>query len=143
MEFIVSKIEAAVEQLDWSIRLFLDQRAFIPAITLAGAAEELIGRSVGEQAAFLLLMRKLSQQYDLPERIVSHAHLNKAKNWLKHWDNQKDSATLTIELENEAVQYIVRALANLVEHDNSLPSEGPRFLEWLRRNRSDLMPCVP
>jgi len=44
MEFELTKIDAAVEQLDWAIRLFLDQKAYVPAITLAGAAEEILGK---------------------------------------------------------------------------------------------------
>ena len=39
MQFELSKIDAAVDQLDWSIRLFLDHQAYVPAITLAAAAE--------------------------------------------------------------------------------------------------------
>jgi len=36
MDYSLSKIDAAVDQLDWSIRLFLDHQAYVPAITLAG-----------------------------------------------------------------------------------------------------------
>jgi len=43
-----------------------------------------------------------------------------------------------LELDEEAIQYILRALANLAAHDGSLPSEGPRFALWLKRNRPDL-----
>ena len=131
MEYEVSKIEAAVDQLDWSIRLFLDHRAYIPAITLAGAAEEVIGGPLTDQSSFAALKRKLSTEHGLSEKVVSQLHLNRAKNWLKHWDGLRDSDTVSIELETEAVQYIVRALSNLVQHDRSLPSEGPRFLAWL------------
>jgi hypothetical protein len=44
MEFELSKIDAAVDQIDWAIRLFLDHQAYLPAITLAGAAEEILGK---------------------------------------------------------------------------------------------------
>jgi hypothetical protein len=43
-EFEFTKIDVAVDQLDWAIRLFLDHRAYVPAITLAGAAEEILGK---------------------------------------------------------------------------------------------------
>ena len=131
MEFHVSKIEAAVDQLDWAIRLFLDHRAYIPAITLAGAAEEVIGAALPDESAFTVLKRKLAAEHGLSEKVVSQLHLNKAKNWLKHWDGLNEDETVWIELETEAVQYIARALSNLVQHDRSLPSEGPRFLAWL------------
>jgi hypothetical protein len=131
MEYEVSKIEAAIDQLDWSIRLFLDYQAYIPAITLAGAAEEVIGGALSETSALTVLKRELSAEHGLSGKVVSQLHLNKTKNWLKHWDGLRDNETVWIELETEAVQYIVRALANLVQHDRSLPSEGPRFIAWL------------
>ena len=49
--FELSKIEIAVEQLNWAIRLFLEHKASVPAITLAGAAEEIVGQAVGELRA--------------------------------------------------------------------------------------------
>jgi hypothetical protein len=49
-----------------------------------------------------------------------------------------DDETIHLELETETVQYILRAISNLISHDRSLPSEGPRFLRWLEVNRKDL-----
>ena len=49
MKYQVTKIEAAVDQLDWAIKLFLDHQAYIPSITLAGAAEEILGESVSSE----------------------------------------------------------------------------------------------
>ena len=133
MNYTVTKIDAAVEQMDWAIKLFLDHQAYIPAITLAGAAEEIVGEILGERSVFSQLKKKFCEQYSLSEKVVSQAYLNKAKNWLKHWKEMQDKEQVDIELEEEAVQYIVRALTNLVLHDRSLPSEGPRFFEWLAR----------
>lgn len=143
MEYTVSKIEAAVDQLDWSIRLFLDHQAFIPAITLAGAAEEIIGQTLGDQSAFALLKRRITAQTGLPESTVSQVHLNRAKNWAKHWLGMKDDEAIHLELEAEAIQYILRALSNLIGHDRTLPSEGPRFFSWLKENRKDLYAIEP
>ncbi len=50
----------------------------------------------------------------------------------------KDEESIEIELETEAIQYIARAIANLISHDNSLSSESPRFFEWVHENRKDL-----
>jgi hypothetical protein len=138
MEFVISKINAAVDQLDWSIRLFLDHQAYVPAITLAGAAEEIIGETLSGGSAFSLLKSRLSAEYGLPEKVVSQSYLNKSKNWLKHWQGLKDEETVSLELETEAIQYIVRAVANLIGHDRSLPSEGLRFFQWLSTHRPDL-----
>lgn len=70
MEYVISKIDAAVDQIDWSIRLFLDHQAYVPAITLAGAAEEIIGETLSDQSAFSMLKERLSTQYQLSEKIV-------------------------------------------------------------------------
>lgn len=136
MEYVISKIDAAVDQLDWAIRLLLDHQAYVPAITLAGAAEEIIGATLEDQAAFKILTQRLSAQYGLSPAMVTQAHLNKAKNWLKHWQGLKDDETVALELEKEAVQYIIRACTNLIAHDRSLPSEGPRFFAWLSTDRT-------
>lgn len=138
IEYVISKIGAAVDQIDWSIRLFLDYQAYVPAITLAGAAEEIIGETLGNQSAFSILKDELSTDYNLPGKIVSQSHLNKAKNWLKHWKELGDDETVSLDLESEAIQYIARSLANLVAHDRLFPSEAPRFFEWLQCNRQDL-----
>ena len=138
MDYSLSKIDAAADQLDWSIRLFLDHQAFIPAITLAGAAEEIVGQILKEQSVFERVKKKLSADFNLPEAVISQEYMNKARNWLKHWTKMQDTETITVDLEGEAIQYIVRALVNFVLHDRSLPSEGPRFFKWLADNRKDL-----
>lgn len=139
MEFEISKIDAAVEQLDWAIRLFLDHRAYVPAITLAAAAEEVLGKAVADKAAFLQLKVKFTSTLGLAEKVVSQGHLNRAKNWLKHWNERTDTEKIRLELDEEAIQYIVRALTNLATHDGSQPSEGPRFWHWMEMNQADLL----
>jgi hypothetical protein len=44
-----SEVEAAIEQLDWAIRLFLDHKAYVAAIPLAAAAEKILGKAVGDR----------------------------------------------------------------------------------------------
>ncbi|MCI0528224.1 MAG: hypothetical protein L0Y56_12365 [Nitrospira sp.] len=139
MNYRIGKIEAAVDQLDWAIKLFLDQKAYVPAITLAGAAEEIIGETLRSESAFKILKERLSAQSSLSPKVVSQMYLNKAKNWLKHWKEMKDDESIELELETEAVQYIVRAIANLAAHDKSCTSETPRFFKWLENNRKDLL----
>jgi hypothetical protein len=95
MEYTVSKIEAAVDQLDWSIRLFLDHCAFIPAITLAGAAEEIIGQTLGEQSAFGLLKSRIAARTGLTEKAITQLHLNRARNWAKHWCGRAGASNLS------------------------------------------------
>lgn len=139
MKYYVTKIDAAVDQLDWAIKLFLDYKAYVPAITLAGAAEEIVGEAVSEDAAFRILKQRLHEKTGIEEKIITQDHLNKTKNWLKHWKAMKDEESMEIELETEAIQYLIRAITNLVTHDNSLTSETPRLFIWLNENRKDLL----
>ena len=139
MKFKLSKIDAAADQLDWAIRLFLDHKAYIAAITLAGAAEEVIGKPLQDRAAFKQLATTLSTRFGLDRRAVTQDHLNKARNWLKHWDENTDQNEIELELDEEAIQYIVRSLANFAIYDSSTPSEAPRFFEWLQNNRPELL----
>jgi len=138
-EYELSKIEAAVNQLDWAIRLFLDHKAYIPAITLAGAAEEIIGTAIDERRANAAINKRLAVQLSIPEKQASDEHSNFAKNWLKHWDGLAASQKTHIFLADEAIQYIVRALTNLANYDGSCPSQAPRFRAWMEANRPDLM----
>jgi hypothetical protein len=137
MIYRVGKIEAAVDQLDWAIKLFLEHKAYVAAITLAGAAEEILGKAVSSESAFLKLRESLSIEYGIPGPILSKEYLNKAKNWLKHWTALKDEEYIDIELETQAIQYIVRAVMNLATHDRTATSETPRFFSWLQENRAD------
>ena len=139
MQFELSKIDAAVEQLDWAIRLFLDHQAYLPAITLAGAAEEILGQAVGDRAVFAQLRATFADRLDISEKTISQQHLNRARNWIKHWDQRLDDEKICLELDEEAIQYIVRAFTNLAMHDASQPSEGPRFWNWMDQNRRDLL----
>ena len=110
MEFELSKIDAAVDQLDWAIRLFLDHQAYLRAITLAGAAEEILGQAVGDRSAFAQLKTTFAGRLDISEKVISQQHLNKARNWLKHWGQRTDDEKIRLELDEEAIQYIVGRL---------------------------------
>jgi len=136
METKLSKFDAASDQLDWAIRLFLDHRAFIPAISLAGAAEEILGEPLGDKAIFSVLRDGLASEFNLAKSVVSQQHLNKAKNWLKHWKDMRDDETLLIDLKGEATQFLVRATANLLDHDIPLSPDVKRFIEWAAQQPS-------
>ena len=81
---------------------------------------------------------KFAAELGLPEKVISQVYLNKTRNWLKHWQDLRDEESIEIDLEAEAVQYLVRAITNLILHDHSMPSEGQRFFEWLAANRQRL-----
>jgi hypothetical protein len=139
VEFEVSKIDAAVAQLDWAIRLFLDHKAYVPAITLAAAAEEILGKAVPGRSASELPKHKLGDDFGYSAKVLNDHYLNEARNWLKHWARSDGSGKIRLKLDEEALQYIIRALTNLAAHDASQPSEGPRFWAWMSENRLDLL----
>ena len=139
MELImITKIEAATEQMDWAIRLIIDHCAYLPAITLAGAAEEIIGRALQQKSVSHQLTDKFVTDFGMTKIDVTQGHLNKARNWLKHWHDYPNGDTLSIDLEHEAIQYIVRALTNLALYDGTQPSEGPRLWNWLESHHPEL-----
>jgi hypothetical protein len=70
MDCALAKIDAAPDQLDWAMRLFLDHAAFVPAISLAGAAEDIIGETLGDQSTFALLKVKLCADFNLSEKVA-------------------------------------------------------------------------
>lgn len=140
--YTLTKIDVAIDQLDWAIKMLIDHSAYVPAIALAGAAEEILGRFVGEHSAFNQLKNKISNDYDMTGKITADSHLNKMKIWIKHCDkNQNEHTSIEYskcELESMAIQYIVRGITNLVMHDGTVPSELPRLQKWINDNRPDL-----
>jgi len=131
----LEKLDTASNHIDWAIKLLLDFDEPAAAVTLAGAAEELVGARLGAGAASRVLSANFAALSGLTRSDVADQHLNKTRNWLKH---DRPPATLETALEMDAVIMIVRALSNLAAVDRSMPSEGPRFLAWLSAGRPDL-----
>jgi len=132
----ISKVGAAVCQIDWAIKLLMDHHSPLPAITLAAAADEILARLV-PLSAMKESAAELAKLHGLNEKLVRDEHLNKAKNWLKHNDEASDES-IDLDIQTEAIQLIARALVNLARHDQSITSEGVRFAIWLQENRPDL-----
>lgn len=138
----VNRLDAAVEQLEWAIRLAVDHGAYGAAITLAGAAEELLGKPLPvEKRSREPLKANLIADYEKSHPQVKDGvnvskeigdDLNAIRNQFKHW---KGPETQQLELIDGAIHNIVRALMNLRTHDaNRLSEEEMRFAEWLERN---------
>ncbi len=136
--YILSKLDAAVNHLDWAIRLIVDHGAYDVAITVAGAAEEVLGKAVAGKPVAKRLNERFQEATGLSEKAIADDHLNRVRNWLKH-NGPGSPQTLEAELEVEAVAMVARCLVNLVALDNSLPSESARFRAWLRTH----MPHLP
>ncbi|MFQ5596467.1 MAG: hypothetical protein ACE5GK_00295 [Nitrospiria bacterium] len=50
----------------------------------------------------------------------------------------KDKEYAVLELQEEAMKYIIRAIANLAAYENTRTHDSQRFLEWIKNNRTDL-----
>lgn len=113
----LTKLDAAKIQLEAAIELHFDKASYIPAITLAGAAEEILGKALpsGQQTAKEELSQALLTEYQLTisEKELSDRYLNKTRNALKHFGDSKITE-IDIEPETESLGLLARALANYI-----------------------------
>jgi len=114
---LLTKLDAAKIQLEAAIELHLDKASYIPAITLAGAAEEILGKVLpsGQQTAKQELSQALLTEYQLTisEKELSDRYLNKTRNELKHFGDS-NVTQIDIEPEIESLGMLARALANYI-----------------------------
>ena len=137
----IIKLNAACHQLDSAMRLLMDDGDVVCAITLAGAAEEVLGKSLGADAAAKEMEAELGKQFgtDVMNR------MNETRNWLKHFDSRRGLLDQheTDWLQN-AVQLLCRALANVNrlrqrgQFINFLPNES-RFAEYVEVHKERLL----
>ena len=139
MKFEITKIDAAVDQIDWAIKLFLDQSAYVSAITLACAAEEIIGQSLGKSSAIRVAKESSEANDEKMGSGLSEPCFGKEANWVMRLRDMADDEKVAIELETEAIQNIVKAITTLFSYDQSLSSESPRFLQWLNKNKPEIL----
>ena len=132
-------------QLDTAIRLFLNDRDFYSSGTLAGAAEEILGKlleNAGHEHALdnmvssvlrLLTAEEVDALSDKPKkdpRSTISNELNFYRNWLKHY--QKDDFELHIDTEDAAGELIDRAVTNFFQLTGRETKQMRRFLEYQR-----------
>ena len=131
------RLQLAVEQLDLAIELFLSHRSDVAALTLAGAAEEILGKAVnriGGQSALeqthetLALTSRILRGVELKYNSVADEE-NYARNSVKHLREGED-ATVTTDIHRAAQSMIVRACTNYGRLD--LPWTDPikSFDDW-------------
>jgi hypothetical protein len=107
-----SKIEVARELLQRALYLFLEDRAFVPAIVLAGAAEDVfhgyLQRSGAEPARtnFAKSASRISMHLDPSAPPIDVKIFVKRMrdpfNWLRHADDPSDPDDATWDFEEEA-----------------------------------------
>lgn len=114
------KISLAIEQLENALSLFLDGRSHVSALTLAGAAEEILGMAVKINGVENSL-QELYRIYNDPGLTwinppktwaeFTTKSKNKARNAVKHVSGKYD-LTFEADIEDEALWMIVRAVDN-------------------------------
>lgn len=127
-ETILDQAEAALLQLQWAMRLTVDHAAFIPAITLASAAEEVLGKLSGSPI-LKEIASELSANHGLPERQIVNDYMNDVRNWLKH-GGARPEGRQAADLLQEAAMAIHRALLNCARAGLRPPPDAERYRLW-------------
>ena len=129
------KLEAAVSQLDQAIRLFLEGD-HLSSLTLAGAAEEILGR-LSERAGLPVAAEQVAAYHidntdpALPGKArkkVLFKVMNRARNEAKH-ANQEETH-IAIE-QDFPLQMIMRAMP-MARRLGAPPSRETLMVEWIR-----------
>ena len=115
--FMITKLEVATSQLRLSIELFMEEREHISVITLAGAAEEILGKLAASAGSTPALNRRAEGARQLhlavwgndPGNKVFMNLKNKTRNELKHFSS---GASLAVGLERECIRMLDRAVEN-------------------------------
>jgi hypothetical protein len=133
----LTNLEIAERQLDRSIQLFLDEKDFISSLTLAGAAEEILGKLLnkrGESHSLAYLIAgclKLnnitsdsspSEIKKTEKGIVNLA--NYFKNRAKHYN---DAESITFSVDFYAADIIDRAMDNYWKFTQKETEQMQRF----------------
>lgn len=133
----IKKIEIAIVQLETSISLF-EQKNYISSLTLAGAAEEILGallKQCGKSDIVTELEEVLKKglKSEDTKKNIRYEYLNKARNQTKH-ANRADENIVNIDYENEATCLISRAIVNLNKLTGYTVSNHDCFVEATKNN---------
>lgn len=137
----IHKFVVAFIQLETAIRLFIDDKNYICAATLAGAAEEIFGNyaeKLTNETAYNLLRDGLYEDLKahFTKHEVSNQFVNFHRNALKHHD-KKQLDEFETDPEFEAIALILRAIYNMTTY--KIMTENIKdFSKWVHENRPDL-----
>jgi hypothetical protein len=135
------RIDLAVEQLDVALELFLSKRSFVSALTLAGAAEEILGKNISHRGKETSLEHEYSliapvqellrrQEY---KRADFFREKNRVRNAAKHMDKAMEPDVVA-DLEDEALWMIVRAYENYRRLGLDPTPRMKEFDDWFWKN---------
>ena len=135
----MNKMDVAVAQLETALKLYFSNGCRISVTTLAGAAEEILGRYVeikGEETALSETVRIVCLFHKkrcgmTPKHAPIKAMANFAKNSFKHMDQELDF-DITLDIEEEAIDMLNRATDNYWKLTLSLTPLMERYEEFRR-----------
>lgn len=143
----IKKLDIALNHLQMAIDMFLKNQDLLCILTLAGAADDILGQYAtitGEKTMLDLLCSSLKKEHsiNMTDKTFKWEYLNKAKNSVKHF---KENSAEIIELdpELEALSMLIRAIGNLYSRDKTATYNTPALMEWIYENRKDLLPYTP
>jgi len=113
----MTKFELAEAQLFHAIQLYLDGTYLVSVITLAGAADEILGELLKKEGKATALDDKIEELCEMFEAVFDGPAnrkefwrlRNRAKNELKH---NRNGSPIDMDMEQEAVNILDRALEN-------------------------------
>lgn len=132
-----NRIDLAVEQLDVALSLFLEKNSYVSALTLAGAAEEILGKALSHHGKQTVLQYK----YEAIEPVHKLLHRkpllwaeyiadeNRARNAAKHMASPSEDLII-IDLEDAALWMLVRACHNFERLDLPRTARMIEFDNW-------------
>lgn len=131
------RVDLAIEQLDVALDLFLQARSYVATLTLAGAAEEVLGQALslaGKESSLQYKYEAMARfERQLRRRpLESKAFVdgeNDARNAAKHM-RAGDEASITADLQEAALWMLVRACANYDRLDFQRTDRMREFDNW-------------
>ncbi len=114
--------------------LFLEYRDYAAAITLACAAEEVLGKEVNRRGRLVALDRRVIW-YAARDRKDAIAEANRVRNALKHFGDHEQS-DITADLEEAARWMLERACENAHQLELEVPRSAA-FGEWYHKMLSE------
>lgn len=145
---IFTPLEAAERQIDRAITLFIEEHDYLCAITLACAADGILGEALlaqKKEPMIELLEAELQISHffshflsHLSSKEISDQHLNKIRNLLKHFSgdlNEKIDHVVDL----EAIIAIIRAIGNFIFVTGRVSQKTVEFFDWVRQKRPEIL----
>ena len=132
----LNKIEIARTQIETAIDLFLSNRDFLSALTLAGAAEDILGKLLERDGKKSMLENLYGWFQETTQEKIGFGEFAKkanfTRNTLKHASVANEDEIEVFRW--ETVQMIMRALFNYKQLVGQPTEKMLEFSEWLQEN---------